>query len=60
MKCVCGYEHRDVYFDNEVPVDNDPFVHIECMAIVREEWEPPWEVKLYACPECNTVQMSRH
>ena len=63
MKCVCGYEYVSMYDskNNKVAIKGDEeFVHIYG-TFLREStgWEHnKVEVELYACPKCNTIQLT--
>lgn len=59
MKCVCGYE-RQYGFGNPLEKKGDEeFIYIEGMFEIRQDYSNNRKVKMYACPKCNTVQMSR-
>lgn len=64
MICICGYAHehwKGQSEDNEEYIGKrlgeDEFIRISGTFLVRESYYPPREVSLYACPECNTVQL---
>lgn len=64
MICVCGYAHEDYkgqaeqseYFVGK-RIGEEEFIRISGTFLVREMYYPSREVSLYACPECNTVQL---
>ncbi|MBM7598144.1 hypothetical protein JOC34_000501 [Virgibacillus halotolerans] len=63
MECkVCGHKHNIISYDHyEVSHANtEEFIHIQGHFTI--DWGNGYnnsqrEVSLYACPECNTVQM---
>lgn len=58
MKCVCGYEYEESW-DNgklEKVKGDEEFIQVDCHMTIREDMKDK-EVKLYACPKCNTLKI---
>ena len=67
MKCVCGYEHQQGLDDTgkwqDHLVGDKEFLKIygSTFKISTGHWgDYDEEVKLYACPKCDTVKMERY
>jgi hypothetical protein len=63
MKCVCGYEHNTEEhsrLDMSPNAGNHPFIKIEGTFIVTGSYGYKVEVRLFACPVCDTVRMERY
>lgn len=54
MKCICGYETNLI--DN---IGDEDFIKLNLTVTISKSWENDESVALYACPKCNTIQMSR-
>ena len=64
MICICGYACEDWKGEKEFNKEyvgkrmgKDEFIRISGTFLTREPYYPPREVSLYACPECNTIQL---
>lgn len=65
LNCVCGYVHEDKFCrDSDYVGGEDEFILIQGQFVIKDESSyrcpPEREVYLYACPKCNTIQMSKY
>ena len=64
IKCVCGYVYYRSVFngDDHIEEGDEPFEFIKGSFYIYDEWNNNEErkVKLYACPKCGTIQMSKY
>jgi len=67
MICLCGYSHedwKDEAKENERYIGKrlgeEEFIEVEGTFLIKNSgWYcSTREVSLYACPECNTIQLS--
>lgn len=64
MICICGYACEDWEGEKEFNKEyigkrmgKHGFIRISGTFLVKSDYYPPREVRLYACPECNTIQL---
>lgn len=65
-KCLCGYEYEDEYDQKgrNIIKGDEEFISIDGHFTITktEKWEADRTLKvgIYACPKCNTIQMSNN
>lgn len=61
MKCVCGYEYKEVYFggndkNKRITKGDEPFIG-KCFGVSPTFGGDPIRPDAYACPKCKTLRI---
>ena len=70
MKCICGYEHKQEFVNEngvhyyKTTVGDNKFIKIKGTFLLQKEYDYApdaiEEIDLYACPKCGTIKTSQY